>query len=56
MYNVKFNDTFYDGIQQVTNNVTSEIEIYTEDNFTSEQKKEIIGKLKSLNKNNVSWV
>ena len=51
---MKFSQNFYDDIENVTKNVLSRINIYTEENFTDEAKEEIKQMLKSFDKNNVS--
>jgi len=52
LYNVKFNESFYEGMQKITEKVTNTICIYTEDNFTNEEKEVIINKYKKINRNN----
>jgi len=52
LYNVKFNESFYEGMQKITEKVTDTIKIYTEDNFTNDEQEVIINKYKKLKRNN----
>ena len=42
-------------MQKITEKVTNTIYMYTEDNFTNEEKEVIINKYKKLKRNNVSF-